>query len=180
MNGGRVPLRSIRTGMLEGLFLSSNATVRVVFEGVEMLSGGRAAGWCGPEWFPAHCKRWWPLHQPLSPLELRCSRLHSAQTHGGNSRKLWEQSLQVAWRRSHFIVGAYHRQKGRGLFSLHCTALHSPVWPGLCCPWRGRRRRSWQPRPSGSWSSSSSQPVTEAQAPHQTWPSRPPGQDPNE
>lgn len=49
MNGGRVPLRSIRTGMLEGLFLSSNATVRVVFEGVEMLSGGRAAGWCGPE-----------------------------------------------------------------------------------------------------------------------------------
>lgn len=58
--------------------------------------------------------------------------------------------------------------------------LHSPVWLGQCCPWRGRRRRSWQPRPSGSWSSSSFHPVTAAQAPRQTWPSKTPCQDPGE
>lgn len=46
--------------------------------------------------------------------------------------------------------------------------LYLPVWHDLCCLWRGRRRQSWQPQPAGSWSSSSSQPLTEAQAPLQT------------
>lgn len=137
----------------------------------EALSGGRAAGWCAPEWCPARYRHQWQRRRRPSPLELRCTRHHSGQT----QRK--ESSVKMLW--SRIWMNSLHNIDGISVHIMNpCFLCFLPVWHDLYYLWRGRRHQSWQPQPAGSWSSSSFQSVTEARAPRQTSTSKEPGLDP--
>lgn len=64
------------------------------------------------------------------------------------------------------------------LVQLPKSAFKLPVWHDRCCLWRERRHQSWQPQTAETWSRSSFQQQTEAQAPPQTWTSKLPNPDP--
>lgn len=129
-----------------------------------VLSGEKAAGWCVREWCPARYRHLSQPHQQQSQPERRCTRHHSADTHR-------EEMLMNTVRWHVVFVCLSHSSSVRHVKREHGIlkgVRDSPVWHDRCYLWRGRRRRSWQPQPAESWSSSSFQSLTAAQAPLHT------------
>ena len=69
------------------IMLNCEWSLKNAWKRVEVLSGGRAAGWCGPGWWPARYRHWSQPRQQQSPLELRCTQRRSADRHRGRK---WE------------------------------------------------------------------------------------------